>query len=331
MALEFKLDLPADSALKAGEERGQLFDLAILGGGPAGMTAAVYASRKQMHTVLVSPDLGGQVLTTSGIENYPGYQYITGAELSHKFSEQIRRFPLKLVLGESVTAVEQGDDNFFRVRTNAEREIHSRTLILATGKRWKKLNVPGEEEYVGRGVAYCAICDAPFFKNLPVAVVGGGNSALSAALDLLKVNCAVTVINFARGWQADPVLLDQVRGRAALLDNYRVLEILGDGSQVGGLRIARLENGAESRLDVRGVFIEIGLQPNTESFRGFVVLNERSEIAVDCGTRTSRPGVYGAGDCSSVAEKQIIIAAGDGAKAALAAYEHLTFSESSEG
>jgi NADH-dependent peroxiredoxin subunit F len=322
--MDFILDLPQESTLAQGEERNEIFDLAILGGGPAGLTAAVYASRKQMKTVMLTPDLGGQVLATSGVENYMGYQYINGPELSKKFSEQIRQFPIKLILHDQAAAVAPREEGLFVITTQEGRQLTSRTLVLATGKRWRELGVPGEKEYVGRGVAYCAICDAPFFKNLPVAVAGGGNSAISAALDLLKLNASVTVVNFSDDWQADPVLLEQVRGRADLLSGHRVLEIVGDGEQVTGIMIAPMNGGPTRLLTVRGIFVEIGLIPNTEVFKEFITLNAKAEISVNCGSATSRPGVFAAGDCTSVPEKQIIIAAGEGAKAALAAYRYLT-------
>jgi NADH-dependent peroxiredoxin subunit F len=323
MDLGFKLDLPLEDQPDAEFLRGHRFDLVIVGGGPAGMTAAMYASRKQLDTILVSPDLGGQVLVTSGVENYIGYQYITGPELSQKFSAHIRQFPLKLLSPERVTAAAPRPDGDLQVTTDAGSEVRGRTLILATGKRWRKLGVPGEDAYLGRGVANCAVCDAPFFKGEAVAVVGGGNSAVTAAIDLLNVQGRVTVVNFSDGWQADPVLLERVRGRVDLLDAHRVLEVLGDGKRVTGVRIAPRDGGPERRLDVSGVFVEIGLLPNTELFRGFVDLNPQGEIVVDCATHTSRPGVYAAGDCTTVPEKQIVIAAGEGAKAALAAFAYL--------
>ena len=324
MDLNFNLDIPASNRLDAGAVSGHRFDLIILGGGPAGMTAAVYASRKQLDTLLVSPDLGGQVLVTSGVENYIGFQYVTGPELSQKFSAHIRQFPLKILSAEKGTGVAQLPDGSFQVRTDAGSELVARTLILATGKRWRKLGVPGEDDYLGRGVSTCSVCDAPFFQGQPVVVAGGGNSALTAALDLLNVKSRVTVVNFADGWQADPVLLDRVRGRATLLDAHRILEIMGDGQRVTGLRVAPRHGGAERRLETQGVFIEIGLIPNTELFREFIQLNALGEIVVDGANRTSRPGVYAAGDCTTVPEKQIIIAAGEGAKAALTAYTHLS-------
>lgn len=327
MALDFNLTLPSTSVLQAGEEKQQTFDLAILGAGPAGLTAAVYALRKQLNTILISPDLGGQVLKTSGVENYMGYQYITGPELSQKFSEQVQQFPLKFLEGENAVNVKPGVNDRFLIRTDGEREIESRTLILATGKRWRKLNVPGEETYLGRGVVYCAVCDAPFFKKMPVVVAGGGNSAVTAALDLIKLGSTVTLVNAVSGWQADPVIMEQVQGRATLLDQHRILEILGDGQSVSGVKIKEAGSGVEKVVEAKGVFVEIGLIPNTELFRGFVAINEKNEIVVDHGGRTSRRGVFGAGDCTDVDEKQIIIAAGDGAKAALAAYRYIIYNQ----
>lgn len=326
MTLDFKLGLPLEGGLQPGEETGRIFDLVILGGGPAGMTAAVYALRKQLRTVLISPDLGGQVLATSGVENYMGYQYITGPELSQKFYDQVRQFRLDLVEGERAVAVTEADGRFL-TRTETGREFGSRALILATGKHWRQLQVPGEAEYLGRGVAYCAVCDAPFFKGRPVAIAGGGNSALTAAIDMLHLDSPVTVINYTDGWQADPVLLERLQGRAKLLDRHRILEILGDGRSVTGVRIVPRDGGEERVLAVQGVFVEIGLIPNTDLFRGFVDLNAENEVMIDCGSRTSRPGVFAAGDCTSVPEKQIIIAAGDGAKAALAAFKYITYTK----
>lgn len=320
--MDFILNLPQTSGLKSGEEQGKVFDLAILGGGPAGMTAAVYALRKELDLVLISPDLGGQVQWTSGVENYLGYQYITGPELAQKFSSQVQLFPVKLVVGESAVHAEQAGDEF-TVQTDGGREVRSRALILATGKRPRKLDVPGEREYVGRGVSYCSVCDGPFFKGLPVVVAGGGNSAMTSVLDMIHQGSPVTAINVADGWQADPLLMDRVRGKAALLDAHRVIAVEGDGAKMSGVKVAPRDGGKETLIPARGLFVEIGLCPNTGLFEALVDRNARGEILTDCGTRTSRPGVFAAGDCTAVPDKQIIIAAGDGAKAALAAYRFL--------
>lgn len=321
--LDFKLELPQTAQLNPGEELKQVFDVIILGAGPAGMTAAVYCSRKQLNTLVLTPDLGGQVLWTSGVENYMGYQYITGPELVAKFSEQIRQFPLKLVNNERAVAVEETPEHRFRVRSDNGRWFTGRTLILATGKRSRRLGVSGEDLYQGRGVSYCSVCDGPFFRGLPVVVAGGGNSAVTAAIDLQGLGCNVTLVNQAQGWQADPILLQQVQGTATLLEQHRVLEVQGDGQRVSGIKLAPLGGGPERVVAAQGLFVEIGLLPNTDLFRDFVALNPKQEVLTDCFTRTSRLGVYAAGDCTSVPEKQIIIAAGDGAKAALASYRFI--------
>jgi alkyl hydroperoxide reductase subunit F len=322
MGLKLDFKLPLETGLKKGEEKNLIFDVAILGGGPAGMTAAVYTARKQLSTVLISPDLGGQVLETSGIENYLGYQYVTGPELALKFSEQIQQFPLKLAQGERIDQVRKIDD-IFNLKTDANREIKSRSLIIATGKRSRKLGVPGEEEYRGRGVSYCAICDGPFFKGQPIAIAGGGNSAITAAIDMLQMGSAVTVVNDSQGWQADEILMQQVKDKVQLIDSHTIKEISGDGRQVTGVKIAPVKNSEDKILEVAGIFIEIGLTPNTENLKGVVAMNKYGEIETDCFSRTSQTGVFAAGDCTTVPEKQIIIAAGEGAKAALAAYRYL--------
>jgi alkyl hydroperoxide reductase subunit F len=323
MELSLKFNLPQETQLKPGEETGQIFDLAIVGGGPAGMTAAVYALRKQLKTLMITGDLGGQILWTNAIENYMGYQYVTGPELSKKFSEQVQQFTLKLAQNELLTGVAEAQPGAFALTTNAQREFRAKSIILATGKRWRELQIPGEKEYRGRGVSYCAICDGPFFKGQKVIVVGGGNSAAEAALDMLELGCQVMMVNLAAGWQADPVLMQRLTGRVQLRDRAKLVSIQGDGQRVTGAEIASAHGGPSELWPAAGVFIEIGLAPNTEMFQGFIALNPQREIITDAAARTSRPGVYAAGDCTSVPEKQIIIAAGDGAKAALSAYRFI--------
>ncbi len=323
MALSLNLDLPQKLTMQEGEEENKIFDVAILGGGPAGMTAAVYLVRKEMDTVMISPDLGGQVLWTSGIENYMGYQYITGPELSKKFSDQINQFPIRLAQTQAVTSIRQDEQGLFHTTTDARKTFISRSVIIATGKRSRPLGVPGEDEYRGKGVSYCSICDGPFFKGKSVVIAGGGNSAATAALEMVGLRSPVTMVNYAEGWQADPIIMDKLKHQVTLLDHHQVLAIMGNGRQVTGLTVKARPDGEARKIETQGVFIEIGLLPNTDPFKGFVDLNQRGEIMTDCFSRTSRPGVYAAGDCTSVPEKQIIIAAGDGAKAALAAYRFI--------
>ncbi|MDI3280574.1 MAG: FAD-dependent oxidoreductase [Bacillota bacterium] len=300
-----------------------LYDLAIVGGGPAGMTAAVYAARKLLRTLLVTRELGGQPLRTAGIENYMGYQYITGPELMAKFEEQARQFPLTVEEGETIARLDLADGQF-RLESASGRQYRARAVVVASGKRPRTLGVPGEEELLGRGVSYCATCDGPLFRGKAVAVVGGGNSALQAALELAALSPRVYVINIAPHWQGDPLLVERLAGEEAVVPylQHEVVRIEGERA-VTGLAIRPTAGGQVSVLPVEGVFVEIGLVPNSEFLRGVVELNELGEVKIDCRNRTAVPGLFAAGDVTDVPEKQIIVAAGEGAKAALAAYQYL--------
>ncbi|BBB92663.1 NADH dehydrogenase [Methylomusa anaerophila] len=284
------------------------------------MTAAVYAARKRMNAVLVTKEVGGQVMWTMDIENYMGYQFITGPELIAKFEEQVRQFPLKIKY-EEVNRLIVKDDGTFTV-VSAEREYHSKTVIIASGKRPKRLGVPGEEEFAGRGVSYCATCDGPLFAGKNVAVIGGGNSALQAAIELSQVADKVYLVA-RNNYNADPIVVEKLK------KSNNIVELSGDtkgiqGSQsVEKLIIASLDSREETDLPVQGVFVEIGLMPNSEYCDGVVKLNDGGEIVTDCRTRTKIPGLFAAGDVTNGPDKQIVIAAGDGAKAALVAYEYL--------
>jgi len=296
-------------------------DLIIIGGGPAGMTAAVYAVRKQLDTLVIAKDLGGQLLWTKDIENYMGYQYITGPELINKFEEQVKRFPVTIKYDE-VSKLSRAMDGSFSVQAG-EESYHSKAVIIASGKRPRRLNVPGEEEFTGKGVGYCATCDGPLYAEKSVAVVGGGNSALQAAIELCGIASKVYLV--ARGsFRADPVVVDKLRScnNLEVLTGYRIKEIQG-GQNVE--KIAVSDGGEPRSIAVEGVFIEIGLDPNTEFVRDTVKLNSRGEVVVDCRASTGIPGLFAAGDVTSGPDKQIIIAAGDGAKAALGVYEYLFF------
>jgi alkyl hydroperoxide reductase subunit F len=299
------------------------YDLLILGGGPAAMSAAVYASRKMMTLAIITKDFGGQVRETSEVENWLGFQSINAKDLADHFEEHVKSFDIAVSLGTAATEVNKEADTF-RVGTDGDRVFSSRTLILATGERHRPLNVPGEKELVGRGVAYCATCDAPFFKGKKVLVVGGGNSAFTTAMDLLKVGAEVTLVNFVKGWQADETLKQRVRqtDKVSLLDYHQVVRIEGR-DRVTAVVVRNREDEEEEKLDASGVFVEIGLLPNNESFKDLVELNEQGEVIVDCSCQTSVEGVFSAGDVTTVPHKQIVIAAGEGAKAALSAYNYL--------
>jgi alkyl hydroperoxide reductase subunit F len=297
-------------------------ELIIIGGGPAGMTAAVYAARKRIDALLLSKDIGGQVLTTTGVENYMGYQYIEGFELMQKFEEQVKLFPLEQKIGQGVAGLSQLDAGFEVTIDNGESH-QAKAVIVATGKRPRPLNVPGEEQLRGRGVTYCAICDGPLFTGQKVAVIGGGNSALEAADDMVKIAQYVYLVSLTP-FTGDRILIDKARDAPNLTVflEHEVVAIEGE-SRVEAIAIRDLKSGEENRLQVGGVFIEIGLIPNSELASGIARLNELGEIEVNCANETGIPGLFAAGDVTNVLEKQIVVAAGEGAKASLQAHKYI--------
>ncbi len=297
-------------------------ELIIIGGGPAGMTAAVYAARKRIDALLLSKDIGGQVLTTTGVENYMGYQYIEGFELMQKFEEQVKLFPLEQKIGQGVAGLSQLDAGF-EVTIDSGESHQAKAVIVATGKRPRPLNVPGEEQLRGRGVTYCAICDGPLFTGQKVAVIGGGNSALEAADDMVKIAQYVYLVSLTP-FTGDRILIDKARDASNLTAflEHEVVAIEGE-SRVEAIAIRDLKSGEENRLQVWGVFIEIGLIPNSELASGIARLNELGEIEVNCANETGIPGLFAAGDVTNVLEKQIVVAAGEGAKASLQAHKYI--------
>ncbi len=301
-----------------------MYDLAILGGGPAGMTAAVYAARKKLNIVLVAREMGGQAAWTTGVENYMGYQYIEGPELMEKFAQQVKQFPITQKVDEEVVKLSRSGQ-VFEVITNQDQTYQAKAVILATGKRPRPLGVPGEDRFRGRGVTYCAVCDGPLFEGLKVAVVGGGNSALEAVNDMLKIGEKVYLITNELSLTADPVLSDRAKQspRLTVFTGRQVVEIQGE-NQVQAIVIKPVKGGEMVRLEVGGVFVEIGLIPNSDTVRGLVELNGQGEVVVDGHCRTSVPGLFAAGDVTNVPEKQIVVAAGEGAKAALEAQRYLS-------
>lgn len=322
MPLEFILDEKKETTYTGNAPDGDnLYDVIILGAGPAGMTAAVYASRKMMNALLITENIGGQPLLTSAIENYMGYQYITGRELSERFSTQMRQFPIAILEKDGAKKI-SGKFGDFSVETKNGKKYRAKSLIITTGKRYRELGVPGEKDLVGKGVAYCAVCDAPLFKGKDVAVVGGGNSALTSVIDLMKIARKIYLINNLDTLQGDPILQEKIKSKISeYMLGYSVTAIGGQKS-VESITV-KSKSGKTKTIPVDGVFIEIGLMPNSDFAEGFLKLNEQREIVVDCQSRTSVEGVFAAGDVTSVPEKQIIVAAGEGAKAALGAYRHL--------
>ncbi|WP_371381720.1 NAD(P)/FAD-dependent oxidoreductase [Sporomusa aerivorans] len=294
----------------------------IIGGGPAGMTAAVYAARKRMNALIITKEFGGQPMWTMDIENYMGYQFVTGPELMEKFDEQVRKFPIEIKY-EEVTGLEAKADGTFTVIC-ADGQYQAKVVIIASGKRPRRLKVPGEVEFTGRGVSYCATCDGPLFAGKAVAVIGGGNSALQAAIEVSAFAAKVYLISL-HGYKADPIViekLNELERPVIELMGYTTKEIKGSQA-VEKLVAANNATGELSELEVQGIFVEIGLEPNSEYCKGLLDFNEYREVVTDCRTRTGLPGLFAAGDVTNGPDKQIVIAAGDGAKAALVAYEYL--------
>jgi NADH-dependent peroxiredoxin subunit F len=300
----------------------QNYDLVIIGAGPAGMTAGVYAARKQLSTLIISKDIGGQATWSSGVENYLGYTFITGAELVQKFEEHLRKFDVALKFSK-VARVHKPDGGFLVVTEEGDEYV-GRAVIVASGKSPRMLNVPGEKEFTGRGVTYCSTCDGPLFAGTDVAVVGGGNSGLDAAVQLMHICPKVYLIEAGDHLRGDEVLVEKIKAapNVEILLGTQVMQVIGDAF-VHSLLVEDKLSKEQRTLEVKGIFIEVGLVPNTGFLKDLVMLNKLGEILVDCASRTGVPGLYAAGDATDVPEKQIICAAGDGAKAALGAYSYL--------
>ena len=297
-----------------------MYDLIIAGAGPAGITAAVYAARKKMKLLVVTDDVGGQAAWSGDVENYTGYQLISGPELAAKFEEHMHTYGIPLRTGEPVTGLEKKRESV--LVATARSVYEARTCIIATGKRTRELNVAGEKEFKNRGLTYCATCDGPLFSGKDVAVIGGGNSGLDAVLQLMHIARHVYLINISGDLTGDAVMQDKARSapNVSVLNNTRVTAVRGDRfvTEIG----IQTRDGSERSLAVRGVFVEIGLIPNSE-FAGEVSRNERGEIKVSAANETNLAGIFAAGDVTDVPEKQIIIAAGEGSKACLSAFHYI--------
>jgi alkyl hydroperoxide reductase subunit F len=299
-----------------------MYELVIIGGGPAGMAAAVYAARKLLKTLLVTSDIGGQVNWTNGVENYLGYQFIEGDELIAKFQEQVDQFPIDRKIGENVTLVKSIEGGFEVISETGEK-FQGKAVILASGKRPRRLDVPGETELTGRGVTYCSICDGPVFAGEKVAVIGGGNSAIEAALDMVKIADHVDLVSVTP-LTGDPILIEKLSGAGNLTiyTEHLTERIIGQNI-VEGIITKDLKTGQSQKLDVSGVFIDIGLIPNSDMVKDMIKLNQAGEVPVNSSCETEIHGLFAAGDVTTVPEKQIVIAAGEGAKAALQAHRYL--------
>ena len=297
-----------------------MLDMIIVGAGPAGITAAVYAARKRLEFIVISKDVGGQTAWSGEIENYTGYQFISGPELVIKFEEHMKAYNVALKEGSEVSEVARVG-GVIRVKAGSNT-YESRTAIIASGKRVKELGASGEKEFKNRGLTYCATCDAPLFSGKTVAVIGGGNSALDACLQLMKIAKRIYLINILPRLTGDPIMQEKVlaSGMVTVLNNTEVTEIMGDKFVTG---IMVKNDGGIKKLDVQGVFVEIGLVPNSQMAIG-VDKTASGEIKVDCHNATNVPGIFAAGDVTDVPEKQIIIAAGEGSKAVLSAFRYIS-------
>jgi len=302
------------------------FDVLVVGGGPAGAAAAIYAARKGIRTGVAAERFGGQVLDTLAIENFISVQETEGPKLATALEEHVKQYDVDIMnLQRGEALIPATDGGLHEVRLAGGASLKAKTVILATGARWREMNVPGEQEYRGRGVAYCPHCDGPLFKGKRVAVIGGGNSGVEAAIDLAGIVAQVTLIEFDSQLRADAVLQRKLHS----LPNVKVItsalttEVLGNGEKVTGLRYKDRTTDETHDVALEGIFVQIGLLPNTDWLKGTVELSPRGEIIVDAKGQTSIPGVFAAGDVTTVPYKQIVIAVGEGAKASLAAFDHL--------
>lgn len=322
-----KLDVNADEREAAKLDAKEAFDVLVVGGGPAGAAAAVYAARKGIRVGVAAERFGGQTNDTMGIENYISVLETNGPKFAADLEAQVRHYDVDLMnlqrAEKLIPASEPG--GLVQVQMANGAVLKARSVILSTGARWRNVNVPGENEYRNKGVAYCPHCDGPLFKGKDVAVIGGGNSGVEAAIDLAGIVGHVTLIEFADALKADAVLVSKLRSlpNVTIHVNAQTTEITGAGGKVNGLSYKDRVSGEIRHVALEGVFVQIGLVPNTEWLKGAVELSRYGEIVIDAKGHTNVEGVFAAGDCTTVPYKQIVIAAGDGAKAALSAFDHL--------
>jgi alkyl hydroperoxide reductase subunit F len=301
------------------------YDVVVIGGGPAGCSAAIYSARKGLKVAIVAERAGGQVNETVGIENVISVRKTTGAELASNLKLHLQDYAIDLFEHRRVEKMETGEEGKTVFVKGGERFI-APAVIIATGASWRRLNVSGESDYIGRGVAFCPHCDGPFYKNKRVAVVGGGNSGIEAAIDLAGICLKVTVFEFLDELKADQVLQDKVNSlpNVEIFKSSQTMEIIGNGEKVTAIRVKDRHTEKERIVELDGIFIQIGLSANSSVFQDLVATNQYGEIEIDNHGRTSQPGIYAAGDVTTVPYKQIIISMGEGAKAALTAFEDRT-------
>ncbi len=321
-----KLDSGATAREAAKLDGKDAFDLLVVGGGPAGAAAAVYAARKGIRTGVVAERFGGQVLDTLGIENLISVPHTEGPKLAMALEQHVKEYAvdiMNLQRAEALKPAQNGE--LAEVRLGSGAVLKAKTVVLATGARWREMNVPGEREYRGRGVAYCPHCDGPLFKGKRVAVIGGGNSGVEAAIDLAGIVAHVTLLEFDSAMRADAVLQKKLHSlpNVTVILNAQTSEVSGDGNKVDGLLYLDRPSGESRRIELEGIFVQIGLLPNTDWLKGTLALSPRGEIEIDARGQTSAPGIFAAGDATTVPYKQIVIAMGEGAKASLGAFDYL--------
>ena len=302
------------------------FDVLVVGGGPAGAAAAIYAARKGIRTGVVAERFGGQVLDTMGIENFISVSHTEGPKLAAHLEQHVKDYDVDIMnLQKAVSLKSANGDGLATIELENGASLRARTVILSTGARWRQMGVPGEDEYRNRGVAYCPHCDGPLYKGKRVAVIGGGNSGVEAAIDLAGIVSHVTLIEYDGALRADAVLQDKLRSlpNVTIIVSALSTQVLGDGSKVTGLIYRDRNTGEDHTIELEGIFVQIGLVPNTEWLRGSVALSNRGEIEIDARGETSVQGVFAAGDVTTVPYKQIVIAMGEGSKAALSAFDYL--------
>ncbi|TBU98644.1 alkyl hydroperoxide reductase subunit F [Stutzerimonas kirkiae] len=326
---EILAKLDTGAAARDAEKIGakEAFEVLVVGGGPAGAAAAIYAARKGIRTGVAAERFGGQVLDTMAIENFISVQETEGPKLARALEEHVRAYDVDIMNLQRAAALipASGENGLHEVKLENGASLKAKTLILATGARWREMNVPGEQEYRGRGVAYCPHCDGPLFKGKRVAVIGGGNSGVEAAIDLAGIVAHVTLLEYGDTLKADAVLQRKLNSlpNVTVLKQAQTTEVKGDGQKVNGLVYKDRSTEESHNLELEGIFVQIGLLPNSEWLKGTLELSRFGEIVVDAKGQTSIPGVFAAGDVTTVPYKQIVIAVGEGAKASLSAFDHL--------
>jgi alkyl hydroperoxide reductase subunit F len=297
------------------------FDVVVIGGGPAGSAAAIYSVRKGLKTALLAERIGGQVQDTKGIENLIGVKYTEGPQLAAQLSGHIAEYPISVFEHRRVDNIVNGTEKV--IHLEGGEKITAKNIIVTTGAKWRELNIPGEKEYIGRGVAFCPHCDGPYYKGKKIAVVGGGNSGVEAAIDLAGIVKEVIVFEFNDTLKADKVLVDKLKSlpNVSIVTEARTAQVIGDGAKVVALEYEDRKTKNMMKVDLDGIFVQIGLLPNSGFVKDIVETTKFGEIIVDVKGRTNVPGIYAAGDVTTTPYKQIIIAMGEGAKAALAVFE----------